>query len=299
MSTQKHHTSTKLKEKITEKHRKLLYGGLIIILIALLSLSIIFYKSTNTPKNPSPTSQEIPVVEEIPEEPKPLLPHYIEIVGGCNWAFEGACINLRSGPGLGSPTLRPLRMGMVFRVEPTPVYRDGYDWYKVIFDKRISYPERITGDWYIAKVDQKVRVFENVGDLDYTKETPPSNKRIVVDISDQTLRAYEGNTLFMEESISTGVGLDATPVEKFSIFRKTPSRYMQGPLPGAPIEQHYDLPGVPWDLYFSADGSVIHGAYWHNNFSNEMSHGCVNLSPENARKLYEWADLGTKVIIEN
>ncbi|MCE9517387.1 L,D-transpeptidase, partial [Candidatus Nomurabacteria bacterium] len=59
------------------------------------------------------------------------------------------------------------------------------------------------------------------------------------------------------------------------------------------------LPGVPWDLYFSADGAVIHGAYWHENFGEKWSHGCVNLAPETARILYQWVDVGAPVIIQD
>jgi hypothetical protein len=300
MNIHKHLTSIPKKalRQIEQKNKKLLWGGLILILITFLLAGIIFFTSRNPKEKILTTHEEISIVEDIPEEPKILLPHYIEIVGGCNWAFEGTCINLRSGAGLHYPALRPLRMGMVFRVEPTPVYKDGYAWYRVIQDSWLSYPKRVEGDWYIANVNQKVRVFENVGDLDSTQEKPVSNKRIIVSISEQKLRAYTGSRLFMKQTISTGVGVTGTEVGEFNIFRKTPSRYMQGPLPGASAEEQYDLPAVPWDLYYSADGSVIHGAYWHNNFGQPMSHGCINQSPENAKKLYEWADLGTKVIIE-
>ena len=103
----------------------------------------------------------------------------------------------------------------------------------------------------------------------------------------------------MEVYISTGLEFTPTPRGTFTVFKKTPSRYMQGPLPNLPDNQYYDLPGVPWNLYFTHGGAVIHGAYWHNSFGKPYSHGCVNLSPEDARKLYDWAELGTKVIVED
>ncbi|MCR4306356.1 MAG: L,D-transpeptidase, partial [Candidatus Yonathbacteria bacterium] len=89
-----------------------------------------------------------------------------------------------------------------------------------------------------------------------------------------------------------------TPRGTFTIFKKTPSRYMQGPIPDI-ADQYYDLPGVPWNLYFTHEGAVIHGAYWHDSFGSAYSHGCVNLPPEQARKLYNWADLGTGVIVKD
>ena len=82
------------------------------------------------------------------------------------------------------------------------------------------------------------------------------------------------------------------------IFKKTPSRYMQGPLPGI-TDQYYDLPGVPWNLYFTSGGAVIHGAYWHDKFGQPWSHGCVNVPLAEAQKLYKWVDLGTQVIVRN
>jgi lipoprotein-anchoring transpeptidase ErfK/SrfK len=43
-------------------------------------------------------------------------------------------------------------------------------------------------------------------------------------------------------------------------------------------------------------GYSLHGTYWHSNFGTPMSHGCVNLSIADAKWLYEWAPMGTKVV---
>jgi len=66
---------------------------------------------------------------------------------------------------------------------------------------------------------------------------------------------------------------------------------------------YYNLPNVPHIMYFYNEsvpkwqGYGIHGAYWHNNFGNPMSHGCVNMQLGDAEALYNWADVGTRVII--
>ena len=73
---------------------------------------------------------------------------------------------------------------------------------------------------------------------------------------------------------------------------------MQGPIPGISAKE-YDLPGVPWDIYFTKEGAAIHGTYWHENFGTRASNGCVNLPLEAARKLYEWAELGARVIVRD
>ena len=73
---------------------------------------------------------------------------------------------------------------------------------------------------------------------------------------------------------------------------------MQGPVPGV-SDDAYDLPGVPWDLYFTHGGAVIHGAYWHDKFGEPWSHGCVNLPLQKAKELYLWADVGTPVTVQD
>ena len=51
----------------------------------------------------------------------------------------------------------------------------------------------------------------------------------------------------------------------------------------------YYLPEVPYTMYFY-EGYALHGTYWHNNFGQRMSRGCVNLQTDNAKQLFEWAD---------
>jgi lipoprotein-anchoring transpeptidase ErfK/SrfK len=121
----------------------------------------------------------------------------------------------------------------------------------------------------------------------------------MVDRSEQSLVAHEGKELFMEVAISTGLELTPTPRGTFTIYKKTPSRYMQGPLPYLENSDYYDLAGVPWNMYFTEGGAVIHGAYWHDSFGTPYSHGCVNMKPEEAQKLYLWADVGTPVVVKD
>jgi lipoprotein-anchoring transpeptidase ErfK/SrfK len=60
-------------------------------------------------------------------------------------------------------------------------------------------------------------------------------------------------------------------------------------------ETAYTVEDVPNVMYFNLDAEALHGAYWHNNFGNKMSHGCVNLPLYYATWLYGWAPLGTEV----
>jgi hypothetical protein len=237
----------------------------------------------------TPASVKKPVVTE--------LFSYIQVTGSCGIHFAGECVVARSGPATSSPVVAKLRNDMVLRIDGEEVH-GGRTWYKVIFDEDLLYPARLKSSWYVAA--DFVRVFKDVGiQTDLDKSAPTSTKRIVVDRSDQILTAFDSDDVFMTTPVSTGLKLTPTPRGTFTVFRKTPTRYMQGPLPGAGMDQYYDLPGVPWNLYFTSGGAVIHGAYWHDSFGKPYSHGCVNLLPAEAEKLYKWADMGTKITVKD
>jgi hypothetical protein len=222
---------------------------------------------------------------------------YVEVIDGCDIHFEGDCLLVRSGPGTEFDAVARLRNDMVLKIDGS-VTREGMMWYKVVFDEWLRYPERLESDWYVAA--DYVSVLYDEGDKTiWEHDTATTTKQIVVDLSEQTLTATQDGETYMCADISTGLALTPTPRGTFTVFKKTPSRYMQGPLPGLPSDQSYDLPGVPWNLYFTHGGAVIHGAYWHDSFGSAYSHGCVNLLPEEAKKLYLWADLGIDVVVQD
>lgn len=224
---------------------------------------------------------------------------YVEVASSCNHAYVGECIGAYAEPRRDSEVVARLRQGMVLTVREE-VIENGEVWYKITFeDQFLYYPERITSDWYVAASDV-VAVYKEGIVLPEEDEVPYSGKRIVVDISEQRLTAYEENgEIFIETAISTGLELSPTPVGEYTIFRMMPSRYMQGPIEGIPGSDYYDLQGVPWNLYFTRGGAVIHGAYWHDSFGSRYSHGCVNVLPETAKILYDWAELGTVVEVRS
>lgn len=241
--------------------------------------------------------EEAVIVDDVALPVTKVLFEYVKVVNGCGPHFEGECLNVRSGPGTDYPVVAQLRNNIILKVGGK-VERDGSTWIKIVFDEWLRYPERIQGDWYVAA--EHLEAVLDEGDMTiWQGENATSTKEIIVDRSDQKLYAYnEDGGLFMETYISTGLELTPTPRGIFTIFKKTPSRYMQGPLPGI-SNQYYDLPGVPWNLYFTHQGAVIHGAYWHTNFGSPYSHGCVNVAPDEAQKLYNWADLGTRVVVRD
>lgn len=221
---------------------------------------------------------------------------YFEVEDSCGPYYQGTCAVMRSGPGTEYPVVLRMRNGMVLKVKSSVVGKDGTEWYEIEQDASLRYPERIKSNWYVSS--EVVHAFNDDGDHRIQKgEKPTTTKRIVVDLDKQMLYAYDGDTLFMEQAISTGLSETPTPRGTFTVYYMTPSRYMQGPIEGV-SSQAYDLPGVPWNMYFTNEGAVIHGAYWHDHFGHPWSHGCVNLPPEKAKELYFWADLGTTVTIK-
>ncbi|MEO6536651.1 MAG: L,D-transpeptidase family protein [Candidatus Paceibacterota bacterium] len=288
-----------VKRFFSNRHRTTLIILEVVLLVTVVTAYILFQASTIRNQSAAELSKELtstttPVHPVVPVAPT-LFP-YIEVSDSCDWSYIGTCINVRSGPGTEYLVVMRLRNGMVLKVAGTVTGEDGQKWYKIEQDATLRYPERVTSDWYVLA--DTVTLVQNNGNHRLTKgQVATTTKRIVVRLSEEMLYAYDGDTLFMQEPISTGLNLTPTPVGTFTVYAMTPSRYMQGPIIGV-SDQAYDLPGVPWNLYFTKDGAVIHGAYWHNNFGQPWSHGCVNLSPENAKKLYLWADIGMKVTVE-
>ena len=109
-------------------------------------------------------------------------------------------------------------------------------------------------------------------------------KWIEVDLSEQKLKAWEGNNLFLETLVSTGKWT-RTPTGEFRIWTKFKYAKMSGG--SKALRTYYYLPNVPYIMYFKG-GFGLHGTYWHNNFGSPMSHGCVNLPIPIAEKLYYW-----------
>jgi lipoprotein-anchoring transpeptidase ErfK/SrfK len=111
---------------------------------------------------------------------------------------------------------------------------------------------------------------------------------IDVNLSQQQIYAYEGDILVNSFVVSTGVYGTPTVTGEFRIYVKVPLQDMSGP--------GYYLRDVPWVMFFYEDYG-FHGTYWHNNFGTPMSRGCVNLTMDDAAWLYDWAEVGTRVVV--
>jgi lipoprotein-anchoring transpeptidase ErfK/SrfK len=107
-----------------------------------------------------------------------------------------------------------------------------------------------------------------------------------VSIAEQVLVAYEGTRAVFATLVSTGADRrgSQTPTGAFRIWAKLATSDMDD-LERTDVESNYLIEGVPWVQYFSG-GIALHAAFWHDDFGHRRSHGCVNLSPRDARFLY-------------
>lgn len=122
-------------------------------------------------------------------------------------------------------------------------------------------------------------------------------KWIEIDLSAQRLNAHIGNAVVFTTLVSTGVANHPTPTGEYRTYTKLAKDDMtNGKAAGA---DYYYLPDVPWVMYFLSGGYAIHGTYWHSNFGTVQSHGCVNVSIDGARQLFNWAPLGTRIVVHD
>jgi len=125
-------------------------------------------------------------------------------------------------------------------------------------------------------------------------DVDPNDKRIEVDLDNQTLSCFEGGTEVYFCRISSGLKYDletggisdklATPVGNLLTHWKIYSLNMTA----GTFQSGYSTPAVPWSTMISGDGIAIHGAFWHNAFGEKRSHGCINVSPEDAKWIFRW-----------
>ena len=121
-------------------------------------------------------------------------------------------------------------------------------------------------------------------------QTEKTERWIEVDLSEQKLTAWDGEKVFLETKISSGLPWWPTPTGEFKIWSKF--RYIK--MEGGTGKHYYYLPNVPFTMFFENSeipgrrGYGLHGTYWHNDFGTPRSHGCVNLPTPVAKELFYW-----------
>lgn len=129
-------------------------------------------------------------------------------------------------------------------------------------------------------------------DVTETKfETATLHRYIDLNLSSQHAYLYENGAVVESWAISSGLPGTPTPTGNFTVFAHTSMQDM-GCFEGA----SYCTEDVPWNTWF-APNIAFHGSYWHSNFGNQMSHGCVNMPVDVAKYVYDWAAVGTEVSV--
>ena len=164
-----------------------------------------------------------------------------------------------------------------------------YDTYDEYADKEANIAP--THHWVSAKY------LRRIDESEFEPINPRArDKHIVIDLKAQTLTCLEGTREVLTSQIASGAAFTindqvvdfSTPGGEFKAILKMPSRHMRGTEEERNTDAYFDLPGVPWNTFFTYEGIAIHGTYWHNDYGVPRSHGCVNVPIEVAKFVYRW-----------
>jgi lipoprotein-anchoring transpeptidase ErfK/SrfK len=268
-----------------------------LVLVGLLALMAVWWIGSPVQAAPSsPSTTPTPYLPPDVAQPTagsasatPLSPTQVPAVAGPATVVASADgVNLRSGPGTEFATIGMLGPN----AEANVIGRYG-DWWQI---DQPGAPAWVAS--WVVTASNVAGVPEVVAPPTPVPASPtviPSPAEpweidearwIDVDLSDQTLTAYENGVAVHTTLVSTGLPQTPTPTGQFRIWVKFRTDDMVG--------DDYYLEDVPYVMYFYR-GYGLHGVTWHANFGHPMSHGCVNLPTEEAEWLFNWADVGTLV----
>lgn len=156
-------------------------------------------------------------------------------------------------------------------------------------------PVRIGAEQYHRTADGLFVRARNVR-LVTTHEPPtdlaPNEKWIDVNLDHQSLVAYEGTTPVYVTMVSTGLRRRGSLTDNYETIQggfRIQSKHVATTMDGNSNDGPYSIEDVPWVMYFE-QSFALHGAFWHNGFGLMHSHGCVNLSPPDARWVFGWSE---------
>ncbi|RLD09077.1 MAG: hypothetical protein DRI65_00215 [Chloroflexota bacterium] len=169
----------------------------------------------------------------------------------------------------------------VFWVDMIEKGVDGNIWYRI--NERFG-----PGDLFWAPAE----AFRPITEDEMAPISPEiEDKQIVVDVtpSRQTLSCFEEGREVYFCRISSGkepypTKLSSPDSAGFNIWRKLHSIQMAA----GSSEAGWMIPGIGWTSLFQGTGVAIHSTYWHNNFGEPSSHGCINAAPDDAKWIFRW-----------
>jgi hypothetical protein len=128
-------------------------------------------------------------------------------------------------------------------------------------------------------------------------DAPTWGKWIDIGLIQQLLTAYDGATPLRTIEVTTGMAGWETPPGFYAILHRVANETMNSGAIGA--ENYYRLDDVLFTQYFTDRGHALHFAWWRTKetIGRPGSHGCVNLLLDDARFLWDWAEMGTPVYV--
>lgn len=159
---------------------------------------------------------------------------------------------------------------------------------KQSFFKGVLHYETSDGEWVSDRVASRLDPAKNM-----PKWGKSGEKWIDVNVTKQTLVLYEGEEPVFATLVSTGeAGLsdhETSTATKRGIFR-IHTKHVTATMSSEELGEEFELRDVPYVMYFDREGYALHGAYWHDRFGIPKSHGCINLAPEDARRIFHWTE---------
>lgn len=236
----------------------------------------------------------------------PINPYFVQKYGG--WDFLG--YSLSESIKEGDTTYQFTQRFLIVEHDQINVPREienSYRKYKEYKDRRgvsgLLWPGEIKFESLGKLVAQgrgiDTRPVEKSPDaVLYTPSLMDGKKRIEVEKSGFTLKAYEGDLVVFSAFVSTARPGFTTPVGIFSVLNRIPSMVYDSRGVFPPGVATYYFTDVPFNLQV-VENILIHGAYWHDGFGRRnLSAGCINLNLDDALWLYNWARIGTPVLIK-
>ena len=193
--------------------------------------------------------------------------------------------NVRSGPGASHDVLKTWPAGrrvLVYGEVNGEAYNGNTQWYQVAVP-----PEQ--------SLFVHSSFLKKQADVLPVDKAPYTGRWFDVNLTQQVIVAYLGTSPVYMAQTASGTKKNATDVGTYPTFWRLVSQRMQGD--NLFSDDYYNLDAVPYIQYFHPSGEAIHGCYWHDNFGQPMSHGCVNTSIAAAQWLLQWGPLGTKVVV--
>lgn len=189
------------------------------------------------------------------------------------WAYShriGGTLTLRSEPNRKAPALGTLLNREVIIVLEV---RDGF--------ARLQHATGVAQWLDVRDVKQVVAVPRPVG-------ITADERWLDIDLNRQILVSYQGDAPVFATLIASGKKKWGTPTGVYRIVDKRERARMQAD--GA--TEQWNVAAVPWTMTFRKN-FALHGTYWHDGFGRARSHGCINLAPADAHRIFEFVAAAT------